>query len=71
MTTDSSARIVVDRDRCTGIGICESIADDYFEVDDDGTLELVRDQVPHGDLERLREAVRGCPARALTLTEQA
>jgi len=30
-------RIVVDRDRCTGLGMCEAEAPDLFEVQDDGT----------------------------------
>src|SRR4030088_2666238 len=32
-------RIVVDRDRCTGLGMCEAEAPDLFEVQDDGTLK--------------------------------
>ena len=31
-------RVEVDLDTCTGHGICESIADDVFEVQDDGTV---------------------------------
>lgn len=61
-------KIVVDRSRCTGIGICESIAEDYFEVGDDGALTLIRGEaVPPEELERVREAVQNCPARALSL----
>ncbi len=30
-------RVEVDLDKCTGHGICESIAEDVFEVQDDGT----------------------------------
>lgn len=61
-------KIVVDRSRCTGIGICESIAEDYFEVGDDGALTLIRGaSVPPEELERVREAVQSCPARALSL----
>ena len=31
-------RVEVDLDKCTGHGICESIADDVFEVQDDGVV---------------------------------
>ncbi|RYE40616.1 MAG: ferredoxin [Hyphomicrobiales bacterium] len=63
-------RIDVDRSRCTGIGICESIAEDYFEVADDGSLTLLNGNVPASDLERVRDGVRACPARALALVEE-
>jgi len=62
-------RIHVDRARCTGIGICESIAPAVFEVDDDGTLMLSAETV-QDDLETVEEAVRSCPAMALTLVAE-
>ena len=33
-------RVEVDLDKCTGHGICESIAEDVFEVQDDGTVHI-------------------------------
>ena len=35
-------RIEVELDKCTGHGICESIAEDVFEVQDDGSV-LIHD----------------------------
>ncbi|HLU73476.1 MAG TPA: ferredoxin [Nonomuraea sp.] len=60
-------RIIVDRDRCTGLGICESLASEYFEVDDDGELILLREDASEEDLEALRAAIDGCPTEALRL----
>ena len=60
-------RIVVDRGRCTGIGICESLDPDRFEVDDDGTLIVHDDLVGDGDREEIEHAVASCPAVALSL----
>ena len=62
-------RITVDRSRCTGLGICESLAADHFEVDDDGVLVLLKEDVDASDLQAVREAVRGCPTEALRLVE--
>jgi ferredoxin len=59
--------IQVDRGRCTGIGICESIAPDFFEVDDDGALNLSRARFGEERLALMEEAVRSCPARALSI----
>jgi ferredoxin len=34
-------RIVVDHDRCTGLGMCEAEAPELFEVQDDGSLSVL------------------------------
>lgn len=60
-------KIVVDRARCTGLGICESLAPDHFEVNDDGELVLLDENVTDDTLREVEDAVRGCPTEALRL----
>ena len=60
-------KIEVDFDKCTGLGICESLAPEHFEVNDDGDLVLLRDGVSADDLQSIEEAVAGCPTEALRL----
>jgi ferredoxin len=60
-------RIVVDHDKCTGLGICESIADNVFEVGEDGQVVLLTEIVPEGSLDAVQQAVDGCPTGALRL----
>lgn len=62
--------IDVDRGRCTGIGMCESVAPDYFEVDEDGTLVLHRASVSENETALVEDAVRACPAAALSLHDK-
>ncbi|OYN79045.1 ferredoxin [Mycolicibacterium sphagni] len=62
-------RIEVDLGKCTGHGICESIADDVFEVDDDGSVRIHGDRRPESDRDRMKQAVTQCPAAALILVE--
>jgi ferredoxin len=62
-------RIIVDQERCTGIGICESLAPDFFEVGDDGALALIREDFGAGDRAIIEQAVQSCPAQALSITE--
>lgn len=62
-------KIDLDRDKCTGLGICESLASKYFEVNDDGDLELKQHILDDGDLSDVEEAVAGCPTEALRLVE--
>jgi ferredoxin len=62
-------RVAVDLTKCTGHGICESIADDVFEVQGDGSV-LIRDsRRPESDRERMERAVTQCPAAALRLED--
>ena len=34
-------RIEVDRDNCEGLGMCEAMAHEYFELDDDDTMTVL------------------------------
>jgi ferredoxin len=60
-------RIEVDLDKCTGHGICESIAEDVFEVGDDGIVVIGANERPESDRDRMQQAVTQCPAAALRL----
>ena len=62
-------KIAVDRDRCTGLGICESLAPRYFEVNDDGVLDLLEEHLDDEDRSEVAEAVLGCPTQALRLID--
>ena len=54
-------RVEVDLDKCTGHGICESIADDVFEVQDDGIVLIHDNERPESDRDRMQQAVTQCP----------
>ncbi|MEV5551884.1 ferredoxin [Streptomyces sp. NPDC052309] len=60
-------KIIIDRTKCTGLGICESIAPELFEIDENGELIVHNDTVPDGTLDVVEQAVRGCPTEALRL----
>lgn len=60
-------KVIVDFTKCTGLGICESLAPDVFEVDDDGDLVLLKCEVDESDRLGVEEAVRGCPTEALRI----
>ncbi|MEV4144442.1 ferredoxin [Amycolatopsis sp. NPDC049691] len=60
-------KIVVDWNKCTGLGICESLAPDVFEVNDAGELELKLEVIADDQLSEVEEAVAGCPTEALRI----
>jgi ferredoxin len=60
-------KVIVDRTRCTGLGMCEALAPDVFEVDPDGNLNLLADDLPSNRSGELEAAVSACPTEALSL----
>jgi len=62
-------RVEADLSKCTGHGICESIADDVFEVQDDGVVCILDSERPESDRDRMDTAVTQCPTAALRLVD--
>ena len=61
------SKIHADRSVCEGIGMCETQADEYFMVDDDGFVEVLREDVDEADRALDAAAVASCPVAALKL----
>jgi ferredoxin len=62
-------RIVVDFDKCSGLGLCEAEAPDLFEVQDDGSLVVLDDSPGSDQLDVARAACEACPTEALALVD--
>lgn len=66
-------RIVADLGRCEGLGMCESMASDYFEVreDEDGveSVHVLNEYPPESDRSHVHAATEACPMLALTLED--
>jgi ferredoxin len=62
-------RIVLDRPRCEGHGLCEEVAPELMHLDDDGELVIDQPEVAEGSPEATTAnlAVRVCPVAALRL----
>ncbi|MFD7072805.1 ferredoxin [Nocardioides sp. NPDC059952] len=59
--------IEADKTVCEGIGMCETQADTYFQIGDDGLVEVLTDEVPDADRGYVRAAIDSCPVSALRL----
>jgi ferredoxin len=60
-------KIKVDRNKCSGIGLCEAMSPDFFEVDDEGRLQFVQgDEVADDAADQVDVAVAACPTGALS-----
>jgi ferredoxin len=62
-------KVQADRDVCIQSGNCVMISDDLFDQDDDGIVVVLVDEVPEGEEDHAREAVKMCPSQALQLTD--
>ena len=61
-------KIVADRDRCIGAGMCTLIGPELFaQADDDGRVLLLQEQPGSEYADTAREAVDVCPSGALSL----
>lgn len=58
-------KVVLDQSKCTGLGICESLAPEFFEVNDDGSLLVLKHDISGDELQQVEDAVAGCPTEAL------
>lgn len=62
-------KVSADRELCIQAGNCVMVAGAVFDQDDDGIVVILVDEVPDGEQDHVREAVKLCPATALALTE--
>jgi ferredoxin len=62
-------KIKVDFDLCESNALCEGIAPENFEVDDDDFLQILDDEVTDENRERIQRAVASCPKSAISIVE--
>lgn len=57
----------VDKDTCIGCGLCPTICETVFEMDDDGKAKVIVDEVPAGNEDAAKEAESNCPVNAISV----
>jgi ferredoxin len=63
-------KVHADREVCIQAGNCVMVADHLFDQDDDGIVVVLVDEIPSGEEDKAREAVKLCPSQALTVAGQ-
>ncbi|SEB66257.1 ferredoxin [Rhodococcus koreensis] len=63
-------KISVDLDKCQGYANCVVASPDVFDLSDDGKVDLLQTRIADRDVAEVEEAVRSCPAAALSMTEE-
>ena len=63
-------KVHADRDVCISAGNCVMAASAVFDQDEDGIVIVLVDEVPEGEEDHVREAVRLCPSEALRVADE-
>ena len=61
-------KVQVDYDLCESNGLCEALAPETFELDDDA-LRVLDDRVTEANVDLLERAVASCPKSAISLVD--
>lgn len=60
-------KVIIDRDLCIACGVCEAVAPDIFEGDDEGIATVI--QQPTEMTAELEEARDSCATEAIIIEE--
>lgn len=66
---ESKMKAIVDKDLCTGCGLCEGTAPDVFSLANEPYAEVILDPIPEELWEDVRMAAEDCPEGAITIEE--
>lgn len=59
-------KAVVDQDTCIGCGLCPSICEAVFQLEDDGKAHVIVDVVPSDEEDAAKDAESSCPVAAIS-----
>jgi len=62
-------KIKVDFDLCESNALCEAMAPEVFELDDDDFLVIKAEETTEANIADVRRAVAACPRAAITLQD--
>ena len=60
-------RIIVDKSKCSSIGLWEATAADIFEIGADGALHILIEDTGEDRRGDLEQACENCPTQALSI----
>jgi ferredoxin len=62
-------RVDVDWNLCESNGLCQAAAPEVFELQEDDTLLILQETPDESLKDKVEEAVRNCPKRAISLLD--
>jgi len=58
-------KVKVNQEACIGCGACTSIAEELFQINDEGLSEVKVEEVAADLVEKAKEAIDSCPTGAI------
>lgn len=58
-------KLKVNQENCIGCGLCVSIAEDLFELNDEGKSVVKVDTIAEDKQDAAKEAIENCPVAAI------
>ena len=62
-------RVIVDKDLCESNGVCEGLAPEVFQINDNDELDILQEHPDESLRAKVQDAVRSCPKQALRVEE--
>ena len=62
-------KVVINKDKCLGCGMCVGIESDVFDFDDDGLAKVNNDNINDDNKENVNNAIDSCPAAAIEVVD--
>lgn len=62
-------KIKIDWDLCESNGLCEAMAPEVFELDDDDYLQVKQEETTPETIDSVKRAVAACPRAAISLAD--
>lgn len=70
MTGAANVKVVVDRSRCVGHGLCHEFAAEVFDLDDVGYCLIPVEEIGEELVQKARTGASRCPEGAITINEK-
>lgn len=64
------ARLKADFAACQGYANCVMSAPEVYDIDDDGTVVLLKTEISEEERPKVQEAVNSCPVSALSIEDE-
>ena len=58
-------KVIINKDKCLGCGMCVGINSDVFDFDDDGLAVADSDKISDENIEEIKDAINSCPVGAI------
>jgi ferredoxin len=65
----AACRIVFDRSKCASMGLCEMVAPDVFQLDDDGAMTVQSELLDASRRAEMEAVAMGCPTQSLGVVD--